>query len=174
MNTCRVVKFQSTVICLVVCSIVLLVSGCANFLQPEIGATARREARIELADDGRQDGLLSTKDVELAYSLSGSGNAFNLSGEIAFKQSLTYSFGVISRFVLRMSFLDDQNRVIETVDITPLYSYLGSVPDQLPIRAASTRPTGATGIAFNYYGVFKDNAQHRGGDQWEIFYFPFD
>jgi uncharacterized protein YceK len=153
---------------------VLFLSGCANFLKPEIGAIARQEARISLAEDGVQDAAWTTNDLALTYSFSESGNTFNLSGKLVFDRSLTDSFRVVKRFILKMSFLDDEGRVLETVDITPLFSAFGNVPDQMAIKVSCARPAGSVSIAFNYFGVFKSDAEEMGGDEWDIFYFPFD
>jgi hypothetical protein len=154
----------------------VLLSGCANFLKPEMGAVARQDARIDLAGDGVQAGIFSTSDLVLSYSISESDDMFNILGELSFAQSVTYSFGIIKRFILKMNFLDGEGRVIETVDITPLIHAFGSVPDKTRIKHSSIRPSDASSIAFNYYGAFKGNSNDEGGGgaTWDIFYFPFD
>lgn len=154
----------------------IFLSGCANFIKPEMGAVARLDARIDLTADEVQEGVFSTSDLVLAYSISESGDMFNISGELSFAQSITYSFGVIERFTLKMNFLDEEGRVIETVDITPLIQSFGSVPDKTRLRHTSVKPEGTSSIAFNYYGVFKGTSSDVGGGgaTWEIFYFPFD
>ena len=126
MNTQRLVKFFSVVLGLAI----LVLSGCANFLKPEMGAIARPEARITLPEDGLQDAFWQTKDVVLSYSIATSDTLLNLSGELVFDRSLTDSFPVIKRFTLKMSFLDGEGKVIETRDITPLFSSFGQAPDR--------------------------------------------
>jgi len=148
----------------------LFLSGCANFLKPELGAIARPEARIDLA----QNGVLRTKDLLLDYSFTESGNTLNLAGNIDIDRGVTATFDLITRLYVGMNFLDDQGRVLDSVDITPLYSAYNRVPDRLPIKSSTVRPAGAVAVAFNYFGVLKDVGDNRGGDKWEIFYFPFD
>jgi hypothetical protein len=152
----------------------IFLSGCANFIKPEIGSIARQDARIDLTADEVQDGVFSTSDLVLTYSISESGDMLNISGELSFAQSVTYSFGIIERFILKMNFLDEEGKVIETVDITPLIHSFGGVPDKTRLRHSSVKPDGASSIAFNYFGVFKGDSPDMGGDTWEIFYFPFD
>lgn len=170
MNIRQLVKVFSVVVCLAV----LFLSGCANFLKPEMGAIARPEARIALAEDGVQDALWQTKDLVMSYSIAQRDTAFNLSGELVFDRSLTDSFPAIKRFTLKMSFLDGEGRVLETVDITPLFSSFGQAPDELRVRFSGVRPAAAAAIAFNYYGAFRGNAEEMGSATWDIFYFPFD
>lgn len=170
MNIRHLVKVFSVVLCLAV----LFLSGCANFLKPEMGAVARPEARIALGQDDVQDAFWQSKDMVLSYSIAQSDTAFNLFGELVFDRSLTDSFPVIKRFIFKMSFLDGDGKVIETVDITPLFSSFGHAPDELKIKFSGVRPAAATAIAFNYYGAFRGSAVAMGGDEWDIFYFPFD
>lgn len=155
--------------------VVLCLSGCANFLKPEIGAIARPEARIDLVDGGVQDVVWGTRDLDLTYSYSETGDAFNFHGKLVFDRSLTDSFRVNRRFTLKMSFLDGAGRVLETVDISPLISFYNELSNQdLKIKKSLARPVGASSIAFNYYGDFRGNDRETFGDGWNIFYFPFE
>jgi hypothetical protein len=170
MNIQLLVKVFSVALCLGG----LFLAGCANFLKPEIGAIARPEARIILTEGEPQDVFWQTKDLELSLSIVQTGNSCNLSGELSFDRSLTDSFPVIKSFILKMSFLDSEGRVIEAIDITPFYSYFNHAPDRLRVKASCVRPAAAAAIAFNYFGSFRGNAVAMGGDEWDIFYFPFD
>jgi len=173
MITSRALKVVLTLVLFAV----LLLSGCTNFLTPEIGVTARQDARIDLAEGGVQNGALNTEDVNLTYSFSESGNMFNLTGVLSFTPSLTNSFPAVKRFFLKMSFLDSEGRVLETINITPpiLNTYTG-VEAQIPVRASCPKPAGASAIAFNYYGVFRGMGSDDFGaaGDWNIFYFPFE
>ena len=154
---------------------VLFLAGCASYLKPEIGVTAQPEARVELVAEGVQNAAWTSKDLTLTYSYAVSGNIFNFSGSLSFDRSLTNSFSSIKTFSLKMSFLDKDGRVLESVDITPLFRYLGDIPGTLPVRVSALQPAEAAGIAFNYFGIFRSgNHEEMGGDGWEIFYFPFD
>jgi hypothetical protein len=171
MITYRVAKFLVVLVC---CSVVFL-AGCANFLNPELGAIARQEARIVLVEGGVQDAAWGTKDLELTYSYSESTNSFSLSGKLVFDRSLTNSFSATQRFNFKMNFLDGEGRVLETVDITPLIGSSYNMSDEkFSIRKKLVRPVGASSIAFNYYGEFIGNAPDMRGDGWYISYFPFD
>ncbi|TKB23812.1 hypothetical protein FCL47_20995 [Desulfopila sp. IMCC35006] len=153
----------------------LFLSGCASFMKPEIGALARQDARINLKAGGVQNAAWNAKDLLLTYSYSEAGDTFNLAGTLSFDRSLTDSFPAVKRFFLKMSFLDSEGRVLETVDITPLLSTFGAVPDNLTVKASIPKPAGASAIAFNYFGAFMSGStEGMGGSQWQISYFPFE
>jgi hypothetical protein len=171
MITYRVVKFLLVLMC---CSVMFL-AGCANYLEPELGAIARQEARITLVEGGAQGAVWGTKDLDFTYSYSEVEGTINLSGELVFDRSLTDSFNATKRFTLNMNFLDGEGRVLETVDITPLIgSFYNNSDEKFSIRKKLVRPVGASSIAFNYYGEFIGNSPDMRGDGWYIFYFPFD
>lgn len=155
------------------CLGLLFWSGCANFLKPEIGAVARKEARMALAESGVKDAVLATSHLKIIYSVSGKGENFSLSGRLIFDQSVSYSFPIIAKFFLKMNFLDNEGRVLETVDITPVYTAFGSMPEKLDLRVSHVAPPGSSAIAFNYFGVFQANTPASTGS-WEVFYFPFE
>ncbi len=160
------------IICL---GIFLLSAGCANFLKPETGAVARQEARIALVDDrGVQEGAWDTHELRLIYSLSGAGDTFTLSGKLTIDRSISDSFPNVARFFFYLSFLDDAGRVIEAVDITPLFNHFGTIPGNLDIRLTHPRPAGSKAIAFSYFGVMRDSSSRDSVGEWAISYFPFD
>ena len=152
---------------------VLFLAGCANYLKPEIGAIANRKLVSTWSQRGYKV-LPGKQRSHLVYSYTGSGPVFNFSGGLSFDSSLTNTFPSIKTFELKMSFLDKDGRVLQTTDITPLYKYLGSIPDELQVQTSTVKPAEAVGIAFNYFGIFRaGNHEDMGGDGWEIFYFPF-
>lgn len=153
--------------------LLVLAAGCAHFLKPEIGATAWQDARVELTAEGVQESTWQTKELELSYSLTKTEDTFQLSGSLHFDRSVTDSFPIAKKFIFKMSFLDAEGRVLQTVDITPLISYMGFVPDKIAIQKTSVRPVGTSYIAFNYFGSFRGNESEIGGDDWDIFYFPY-
>jgi len=150
----------------------LLATGCARFIVPEIGAIAKEESRVPYKVDEKQDGILATDDLILKYTLSGSDNGARLTGELVFDRSLTYSFPVIKTFFLKMNWLDVDGHVLQTIDITPLYSYLNTLPNTLKIDKQIETVSESKFINFNYYGVFTGDNPGVSED-WYIFLFPF-
>jgi hypothetical protein len=159
---------------MLVCLAVLFWSGCANFIIPERGAIAREDSRIALPDDGVSETLWGGKDLQLSYSITGTGGDLLFSGHVVLDRSITDSFGAVRSFFLKMSFLDGDGHVLETVDITPLFTYQGAVPEKMNIKRSLIRPAGSKAIVFSYYGVFVANYEEGGGTDWTILSFPFD
>lgn len=157
---------------LTLCLGIMLWSGCTSFLKPEVGAVARKEARIVLAGDMTARSW-EKGDVIFKYSLVQKDESLTLTGKIAFTDSLTYSYPQVANFFFYLSFLDDGGKVIETVDLSPLVHTFGAVPDSIPIRLSCVRPPGANAIAFNYQGRFIDGQRDSNGS-WDIYHFPFN
>lgn len=156
--------------------VILLLSGCANFILPEVGSIARPEARIALDESGLKDTLWQTDYATLTYSISGTDDALKFSGYLEFQQRLTGTFNVMRSFFFYMSFIDEQGLVLGSVDICPRYSVANIIPSDMNIERSMTKPPGASGIVFSYYGVFGEgggDTQDSGGG-WEIYHFPFD
>lgn len=163
---------RGLILCILLGCLGVLSAGCANFLQPETGAVARKEARIALAKD-IPAGTWETGQLRLAYTLSATGDAISLVGKATIDRSVTYSFPVVLKFFLYVSFLDGEGRVLETVDVSPVINTYGGISDNLEVKLSHARPPGAEAIAFHYYGVFKYNSEDS-GDTWEIYHFPFN
>lgn len=165
-------KISTLFICL---GVLLLAAGCAQFLKPDIGAVARQEARIALADGGAvQEGAWQTNELFLVYTISGTGETFTFSGKLTIDRSISDSFPNIARFFLYLNFLDDAGRVVETVDITPLFTHFGVIPGKLDIKLTHPRPAGSKAMAFSYFGVMRDSSTRDSVGEWAISYFPFD
>jgi len=150
----------------------LLAAGCTRFIVPEIGAIAQEESRVPYKADEKQDGILATKDIQFEYTLSESDNGARLTGELVFDRSLTDSFPMIKTFFFKMNWLDVDGHVLQTIDITPLYSYLSIVPNKLKINKQIETVPGSRFINFNYYGVFQGEKPDV-SEEWDIFLFPF-
>ncbi len=157
---------------IMLCLGVIMWSGCANFLKPEVGAVARNEARIALVGD-IPGGIFQAGDVSFSYSLVQKGETCTLTGKLIFDRSLGNAFPTITNFFFYLTFLDDAGKVIETVDITPVIHTYGAIPDSLSVKMTHTRPPGSKAFAFHYYGNFRA-ATARDGSSWNIYHFPFE
>jgi hypothetical protein len=164
-----------TCVFMVITGLCLPLSGCGNYVQPDLGAVAREDSRIALDASGIQQGTFKHKDVTVEYTIEGDGEGseFTYTGTLSFDLSLTATFPIIRKFAIKLNFLDSDGRVLEVVDVTPFFATFKSAPDTLTARKTGIRPPGSTQIAFNYYGVFKGEFSDITED-WNIFYMPFD
>ncbi|MDK9708995.1 MAG: hypothetical protein OEL83_18275 [Desulforhopalus sp.] len=157
---------------LTLCLGILLWSGCSNYLKPEVGAVARKGARIALAGDVPAKSW-ETGDLIFKYSLAQKDQSYTLTGILTFTDSLTYTYPQVANFIFYLSFVDDGGKVVETFDLSPILNTFGTVPDRIPIRLSFVRPPGSSAIVFSYQGRFFDNQRESNGS-WDIHYFPFN
>ena len=146
--------------------------GCGKFLKPELGAIAKKEARIPLAEASPAS-IWQAGELRTSYSLAEKEGMATLTGKIVFDRSISDSFPVITRFFFYISYVDEAGRVLASFDITPIIPTFGSIPDNLPLKAVHSLPPGSKAFVFHYYGEFRANPVREGG-QWVIHHFPFD
>ncbi|TKB06317.1 hypothetical protein [Desulforhopalus sp. IMCC35007] len=150
-----------------------LLVGCARFIVPEAGTISHVDSRIAYSDEDKQDGVFTTKDMILEYSLIQEENGARFTGELVFDRSLTDSYPVLKTFFLKMSWVDNNGAVLMTSDVTPFFSHLAGVPNKLKIDKKIETVSGSKYIIFNYFGVFRGQKPDV-SDEWSIFYFPFE
>jgi len=150
----------------------LLTGGCTQYIVPEIGSIASEESRIAYEGGDLQDGLLENKDLKMSYTLSGGDAETRFTAEMGFDRSLTDSFPVIKSFHFKLNWLDGQGVVVQTVDITPFYTYRNYAPSKIKIDKTLPVAPGAVSYCFNYFGVFQGEKPDV-TEEWDIFMFPF-
>lgn len=156
------------------CLLLLSLGACRNFIKPELGAIARQDARFAMDDGTISNGVLKTRQLQLDYNLTGSDGGFTIEGRVTLDSSIYSSFPIIRRFFLKINFLDEAGRVLGTSDITPVFNTSSYISETMDVKRSGPRPPGSVGVAFNYFGNFAGESQDVKGDDWEVFYFPFD
>jgi len=151
---------------------VFFLSGCRNYIVPEPGAVALADARIPLPADGLRNAAWQGKDMVIEYSIVPNGTGLLISGTETIDDSITMSFPAALNLQVKLSFLDDQGRVLGTADITPRYSMGYEADKPLSFKAAVVPPAGTSFIAFSYWGSFGGIPRDR-TETWDINYFPF-
>lgn len=164
-----VVRLSTIIMCLGL----MLSAGCAHLLQPEMGAVARKEARIALTGGAIPAGTLTTGDLRLTYSLAHNNDVATISGKLVFDRNIRDSFQTITKFFLYLSYLDEAGKVLESVDISPVIPTYGAIPDSLQFTLSRVPPPGSKAFAFHYSGEFRSD-QRDSGAGWNISYFPFN
>ena len=152
--------------------VVFFLFGCRNYIVPEPGAVAVADARIALPTEGVRDAEWSSKDMVIKYSIVPNDSGMTISGTETLDDSISMSFPAVQNLQVKISFLDDQGRVLGTADITPLYSAFYAVDGPLSFKSAVTPPAGTSFFTFSYWGSFAGIPRDR-TESWDINYFPF-
>jgi hypothetical protein len=148
----------------------LFFAGCKNFITPELGVIANEKSRIPL-ESGKN--TYQGKDLKFTYELEAGADLVRIKGQLAFDRGLTDSFPIVKNFFMKMSFLDSDGRVLETVNITPMFTYRSQVLEPLSLTQKEfNRPPGSSHFVFNYYGTFQGDTNDITED-WDVFQFPF-
>jgi len=151
---------------------VFFLSGCRNYIVPDPGAVAVADARIALPADGVRSAAWRGKDMIIEYSIFPDGTGLVISGTTTIDDSITMSFPAALNLQVKISFLDDQGKVLGTADITPRYSAGYEADRPLTFKSAVVPPAGASFFAFSYWGSFVGIPRSR-TETWDINYFPF-
>ena len=91
----------------------LLLSGCAGAMS-FVGQTARQEDKVVLMDSGPHEGRWETNDVILDYIYSNQSAIFDINGTVKLSSGLTTGYRDISGFAVRINFLDDEKKVLDS------------------------------------------------------------
>ena len=148
-------------------------SGCRNYLVPEVGALSKEYARIDFPEDGVERALWKGKHMDVHYSISQKSGGFAISGTVTIHDTVLMSFDNVEQLVVKFNFLDNSGRVLGTADITPRYSTYEKVDGPLDFKTVAAPVPGTSSFAFSYFGTFFGRLDES-VDDWEIFHFPFD
>lgn len=125
------------------------------------GKIANEYDRIHINSSGSNSGLWKTKELSVNYTYSSSSDHFNLTGFISISESITYSYSKISSLFVRVSFLDNNGKVISTNNINPLYSVGSTPPRKIKFNSNLSLPVEADAFCFSYRGEFKGDGDMR-------------
>jgi len=159
---------------LLLAAFVFFLPGCRNYLVPERGAVSLENARINLPEDGVNETLWEGKHLDVNYSISSKSSELVLSGTVVIHDTVLMSFDSVKQLVVKVNFLDNSGRVLGTADITPLYTAYGKVRGPLKFKTVVPLVPGTRSFTFSYFGIFIGRVDGTSGDDWEIFYFPFE
>jgi len=155
----------------------LAVAGCASV---EIATTGREtlpEARITLSEAAEGGGMWEGRDLWVSFDWVRSGNALKLSGTVGFFKPVADGFAALSRFTLRVHFLDTDGRVISTSGVATAAYRKPITP--LTFERNLTVPPETNAMAFSYSGRAIEGGgegspgSRDGGISWEFWQVPF-
>lgn len=164
---------------LVVCSLFILVTGCAHYSAKNIGKTATDHHVLPLKVTGSEPQEWQAKELSVDYSIQKSGNSFLLSGSLTMSDWIYYSFPYPQFFYFSVNYLNEDNQVIGSHEISPLIRPLAPYQSTYTLRTPPPPPPEAVSFVFSYWGNFRSSGNYsddddRGGaDDWEIYFNPF-
>ena len=161
------------VLTLSLAGLVFFLPGCRNYLVPEEGALSLENSRIDFSKDGGGETLWKGKDLDIRYSISQKNGELRIFGAVIIHDNILMSFEKLDHLVVKLNLLDELGKVVGTVDITPTYSAYSNVTGPMVFRSAVASSSGASSLAFSYFGTLFGGRLSETSDSWEIFYFPF-
>jgi hypothetical protein len=151
-------------ITLVVLTSVLLffMQSCVSIKDRFKGEAAKKD-QIYVIDSGSDSVVWKTKDlsVNFLYKSTGSDD-FSLNGNIIISDYILNSYPVINRFILQVSFLDNNGTVVRTEYIKPMYSKNSIPPEKIKFSSNTSLPDEAVAFCFSYSGKFKGDDKTMG------------
>ncbi len=155
------------------CLLLLFLTACAK-QQYNLGKTAHERAILPLAIAESETKLWQTEYIEINYSLENDGSTSSLSGTLHIKDSVFNSFPLVEYFDVYINYLDENNNVIGSYDISPNFGYRKYIKDSYTLSNVPDTPAGAVSFVFSYWGNFtgRSSRNENTGD-WEIYYSPF-
>lgn len=138
----------------------MVLAACQANLFTYRGATAKPEIRIALKDGGPHTGSWNTHDLSVQYEYTTVGNTLKLSGDIA----LRYNWPVVETFDMRISFLDRDNRILDSRNFY-YYGYRRPLTEMNFVNTF-TVPEGTEAFGFSYDGELRGHGDDGGWSFW--------
>lgn len=159
----------------------LLLSSCAGrqFMSPSyVGGIADASFIQPLTLTKSEAMKWQAQHLSVDYAIQQSGNNLGFSGTLTMSDWIYYSFPFPSYFYFYIHYLDVNNRVISSHEISPLINALAQYTSTYRLRTPPPPPQGAESFVFSYWGNFQSAGrfgydEDRGGDDWEIYFNPF-
>ena len=132
-----------------------IVLACSSTKELFKGKIANQYDRIHINSSGANSGLWKTKELSVNYTYSSLSDHFNLTGFILISEYITNTYSKIRNLFVRVSFLDNNGKVISTNNINPLYSVNSNPPRKIKFNSNLSIPVEAYAFCFSYSGEFK-------------------
>jgi hypothetical protein len=152
----------------------VILFGCAATQQSNVGRTALKRHILSADETTSSPQAWQTNDLTVFYTVEQKGAGFSVSGSLEVKDNITSSFPLVERFILKINYLDHNDTVIATHDITPNIGYKKKIPEDLVLRDIPMAPANAVSFVFSYWAVFTglNNPDESTGD-WLVHFEPF-
>jgi len=160
--------------------VIVLLAGCAGYSSKNIGKTAQDTHVLPLTATGPEPHEWQAKHLSVEYIIQKVGNSFMLSGSLTMSDWIYYSFPYPQFFYFNINYLNENNRVVSSHEISPLIRLRAQFQSTYALPTPPPAPPGAVSFVFSYWGNFQSSGRFRdddeqgGADDWEIYFNPFD
>jgi hypothetical protein len=139
-----------------------------------IGKTARPDQTISTVSSSDSKGIWQTNDLEIAYEIIPLDDTFRVSGTLHVLNSITATFSRAKFFQLHINYLDAEQRVISSHEVSPNMGYRIELPRNMPLTNVPNAPRKAVSFTFSYWGVFvSPGISDENAGEWEVYFNPF-
>lgn len=153
-------------------AVILSSLSCHNAFQT-VGKTVSPEEFISVPSAGK-NGIWQTSDLMVQYRLADSDGYMVLSGTVRVKDSVIYSYPVVRFLRLSVNVLDGGGAALSRHDVGLNVPHLAAFSEPISFNLRLPPGVRGGGIAFSYWGVFREKANIRGSnEEWEIYWNPF-
>lgn len=160
-------RFCVTALCLVT-----MIS--CGFHTSNIGKTARPEQTINTINGSEAKGIWKTNDLEITHEIIPLDDTFRVSGTLHVLNSITATFSRAKFFQLQINYLDAEQRVISSHEVSPNMGYRIKLPRNMPLTNVPNAPKNAVAFTFSYWGVFvSPGISDENAGEWEVYFNPF-
>ncbi len=171
--------YRSLTPTIILCLTLLLFSGCTSYLS-NVGKTALDIETLNLDTKQPETRVWQTQDFLIKYDVVPAGNSVTIDGTLFLQDRISYSFPTPQYFYFYINYVDSNNVVLSSHDITPLLAFRTFFQDSFPLRSVPPAPPGTEAFVFSYWGNFtgngsdNDNDERGGTGDWEVYYSPFE
>ncbi len=151
----------------------VMFSACAGH-QSNVGKTVVDEHVLPAVETASSPGKWQTNDLRILYYVKQAGDSYTVTGELQIDNYIIQSFPLVENFRFFINYLDENDTVISSNDISPAIGYRKYIPEFLSLRNVPTAPPNSTSFAFSYWGTFAGyNNQEESTGDWTIHFSPF-
>lgn len=154
----------------------LLLFGCQSLIFDPRGHRVPEDKWVLIPDSGEQAGVYNNEDLTIAFKMVRGSGQLRIAGDIRFADRISENFPIIRYFHLGALLLDDQGKILETINLASVGSYrtqYAMIPDYpLVFNARLALSGNVRAIAFNYTGNAIDPAGPDAGGMMDFWEYP--
>lgn len=150
---------------------VLLLSGCGQAIN-NAGKISNKLHHQAISETGKKEAW-KTEDLSVHYSINKNGSIAEIDASIQLSNKITQGFPLGKYLNVYINFIDNNNTVITTHDVSPLIGYLDYYEHELKLLNIPPIPENAMAFTISYWGSFRDTSVNEGTTiEWEVYFNP--